>query len=150
AAIEANPSGRSPPITLVPSMTGTPSRPRTEPSASATTRNGTASSATSVPDTSPPSCPTSTTSWPASRHRVASPPPTLPRPITAIFISIPLVRLEQRTPSSSPFFRDQRNVNLAAGLAGDPERPALAGAAGHDHVERRLLRRLPAELAPGW
>src|SRR6266540_2491830 len=96
SASEEKPSGRSPLTRFVASITGTPSMPVTEPSASAIAADGTASRTASAPSTSPPSLPISTTSWPAARQIRASPPPTFPRPIVAIFISTSLVDVANR------------------------------------------------------
>src|SRR3954451_4301132 len=81
---------------FVASIVTLPSRPVTLPSASAISPPGTATSRTSAADASPPSRPSSCTSWPASRHRRASPPPTLPRPITVIFMAYPFGRCGSR------------------------------------------------------
>src|SRR5215204_3203899 len=71
--------------------------PVTFPSASAITFERTATRITSASETSPPSLPSSFTSWPALRQRLANPPPTFPLPIVAIFMRSPsrLARLEE-------------------------------------------------------
>src|SRR5438105_6725854 len=98
SATDSAPPGRSPPITFVASRTVLPSRPCTFPSASSTAPDGTASSTTSASETSPPSLPSSVTSWPAARHFFASPPPMLPLPIVAIFISLSFSDHETQRP----------------------------------------------------
>jgi hypothetical protein len=70
---------------LVASISTFPSSPLTLASASETAADGTASSTASAPETSPPSLPIRCTSWPACSHKSASPPPTLPLPMVAIF-----------------------------------------------------------------
>src|SRR6266516_4683277 len=82
---------------FVASIVTFPSTPATLPRASAICADGTATSTTSAADASPPSRPSSCTSCPASRQRLASPPPTFPLPITVIFTAssnaIPCSRL---------------------------------------------------------
>jgi len=96
SASDWNPSGRPPRTTLIASMTGTPSSPLTEPSASAIAACGTARSAASEPVASPPSRPSSTTSCPARRQSSLSPPPRLPRPIVVTFTSSVCLRVVLR------------------------------------------------------
>src|SRR5438874_384091 len=81
---------------LVASIATLPSSPVTLPSAFAISGPGTATSRTSEDDASPPSLPSSCTSWPAPRHNAARPPPTLPRPITVIFMAYPFGRCGSR------------------------------------------------------
>src|SRR4051812_35866468 len=81
--------------------------PSTFSSASAMAPDGTARSRMSAPDASPPSLPSSVTSWPAARQSSARPPPTFPLPITVICMpreyptvldlvgDTPIVRLER-------------------------------------------------------
>src|SRR4029079_19035371 len=57
--------------------------------ASSIALDGIATSTASAPETSPPSLPNSVTSWPALRQRCASPDPTFPLPIVALFIPFP-------------------------------------------------------------
>src|SRR5438874_7967137 len=85
-ASDSNSSFR-PPYAFVASIVSLPPMPVTLPSAFAISAEGTATSRTSAPEASPPSRPISCTSWPASRHLRASPPPTFPLPITVIFTS---------------------------------------------------------------
>src|SRR3989454_10528098 len=87
SAFDWNPDGRSAPKRLVASMAVFPSRPCTLSSAASIAPPGTATSTASASETSPPSLPIRVTSWPAFSQRSASPPPTFPLPITAIFIS---------------------------------------------------------------
>jgi hypothetical protein len=65
-----------------------PARPSTFASAAAISPPGTATTITSAPDASPPSRPISCTSWPAARQRCARPPPTLPLPMTVMFMAL--------------------------------------------------------------
>src|SRR5215213_6852065 len=74
-------------------MTVFPSMPSTLSRASAIAPPGTATSTASASETSPPSRPILLSSWPASSQRSASPPPTLPLPITAICISLSFASL---------------------------------------------------------
>src|SRR3954452_12376309 len=94
-AFESNSSLR-PRNAFVASIVTLPSSPVTLPSAFAISRPGTATSSTSAVDASPPSLPSSCTSWPAPRHNAARPPPTLPRPITVIFMAYPFGRCGSR------------------------------------------------------
>src|SRR3954464_12163868 len=94
-AFESNSSLR-PRNAFVASIVSLPSSPVTLPSAFAISRPGTATSSTSAVDASPPSLPSSCTSWPAPRHNAARPPPTLPRPITVIFMAYPFGRCGSR------------------------------------------------------
>src|SRR5438105_6326052 len=87
SAFEGKPEGGSAPTRLVASITVFPSIPSTFSSASATAPPGTATSTASASDTLPPSLPIRVTSWPAFSHRSARPPPTFPRPTTAILIA---------------------------------------------------------------
>src|SRR3954469_10611442 len=91
SAFDGNPSGGSAPIRFVASITVFPSQPLTVSNTSASEPPGTAMSTASASDTSPPSLPMRVTSWPADSQRSASPPPTLPFPTTATFITAPLV-----------------------------------------------------------
>src|SRR5947209_1865324 len=86
SAFEKKPAGGSTPMRLVASITVWPARPCSLSSASAIAPPGTATSTTSAAETSPPSRPIRVTWWPARSQRSASPPPTLPRPTTAILI----------------------------------------------------------------
>src|SRR6266540_3462076 len=72
---------------FVASISVFPSRPLTKPSASPIAPEGTASSTASASETSPPSRPIRCTSWPAFSQSCASPPPTFPLPMVAIFTS---------------------------------------------------------------
>src|ERR671935_1082805 len=87
SAFDEKPEGGDAPIRFVASITVLPSFPCTFSSASPTALPGTAISTASASDTSPPSLPIRVTSCPAVSHRSANPPPTLPLPTTAIFIS---------------------------------------------------------------
>src|SRR3954465_11422693 len=89
-AFDSNPSFR-PRTAFVASIVTLPASPPTPASAFAISGPGTATSTTSAVDASPPSRPSSCTSCPASRHFCARPPPTLPLPITAIFMKYPSV-----------------------------------------------------------
>src|SRR5215467_2711395 len=71
---------------LVASIAILPVSPVTLLSASEMAAPGTATTTTSAPLASPPSRPSMVTSWPALRHRAASPPPTFPRPMVTMFI----------------------------------------------------------------
>src|SRR3954447_8709512 len=89
SVLDEKPPGGSAPMRFVASTTVLPSMPCTLSSASATAPPGTAIKTASASDTSPPSLPIRFTSWPARSHRSARPPPTLPLPITAIFMRLP-------------------------------------------------------------
>src|SRR5919199_3737110 len=86
SAFEKKPAGGSTPTRLVASITVWPARPCSLSKAAAIAPPGTASSTTSAAETSPPSRPIRVTWWPTRSQRSASPPPTLPRPTTAILI----------------------------------------------------------------
>src|SRR5919202_2277809 len=88
SAFEEKPPGGSTPKRFVASITVFPSMPSTLSRASATAPPGTATTTASASEASPPSRPILVTSWPALSQRSASPPPTLPLPITATFISL--------------------------------------------------------------
>src|SRR5205814_4428778 len=81
------PLGGSAPMMLVASITVFPPQPLTVSNTSATAPPGTATRTTSASDTSPPSLPMRVTSCPARSQKSASPPPTLPLPTTAIFMT---------------------------------------------------------------
>src|SRR5215207_761280 len=95
SAFDVKPSGGSTPQRFVASITVFPSRPCTLSRASATAPPGTATTTASTSETSPPSRPILVTSWPALSQRSASPPPTLPLPSTATFITSLLPRLSR-------------------------------------------------------
>jgi len=88
SAFEEKPAGGSTPRRFVASITVLPSMLSTLSRASAIVPPGTATSTASASETSPPSRPILATSWPALYQRSASPPPTVPPPTTAIFISL--------------------------------------------------------------
>src|SRR5439155_2870260 len=123
SAFDAKPEGGSAPIRFVASITVLPSIPCRFSSASATAPPGTATSTASASDTSPPSLPILVTSCPAFSHRSASPPPTLPRPTTAIFIPALLclasmtlcLRGRRRRRGAQPNLRGVRRDRPAAG-----------------------------------
>jgi hypothetical protein len=87
-AFDEKSAGGSSPTRLVASITVLPSMPYTLSRASAIAPPETATTTASAPEMSPPSRPILVTSWPVPSQRSASPPPTLPLPITAIFISL--------------------------------------------------------------
>src|SRR4051812_30197300 len=95
SAFEEKPPGGSAPTRFVASMTVFPSQPLTASTASAMAAPGTATSTASASETSPPSLPIRVTSCPALSQRSPSPPPTLPLPTTAIFMTTPLVRFRK-------------------------------------------------------
>src|SRR5829696_1947680 len=88
SAFEEKPVAGSPPTRFLASITVSPSMPCKLSRDWAIAPPGTATSTASASETSPPSRPILRTSWPAFSQRPASPPPTLPLPTTAIFISL--------------------------------------------------------------
>src|SRR5918994_1033621 len=95
SAFDEKPSGGSTPQRFVASRTVFPSKPCTLSRASAIAPPGTATTTASAAETSPPSRPILVTSWPALSQRSASPPPTLPLPTTATFITSLLPRFSR-------------------------------------------------------
>src|SRR5947209_6299609 len=108
SALDAKPAGGSAPIRFVASMTVFPSIPSAAASASASEPPGTAISTASASETSPPSRPRRVTSCPACSQRSASPPPTLPLPITAIFIFAPDARRSSPLPRRAAYHEAER------------------------------------------
>src|ERR671914_488087 len=109
SALDEKPAGGSAPRRFVASITVFPSMPCTLSKASAIASPGTATTTASASETSPPSRPILVTSWPAPSQRLASPPPTLPLPTTATFISSLLPRLgryHQSFPLGSLFLEE--------------------------------------------
>src|SRR5918995_4651945 len=95
SAFDEKPAGGSTFARLVASITVFPSKPCTLSKASAIAPPGTATTTASASETSPPSRPILVTSWPALSQRFASPPPTLPLPSTATFITSLLPRFSR-------------------------------------------------------
>src|ERR671921_202816 len=87
SAFDEKPAGGATFPRLDASITVLPSKPCTLSRASAIAPPGTATTTASAFETSPPSRPILVTSWPALSQRSASPPPTLPLPSTATFIT---------------------------------------------------------------
>src|SRR5919112_6216014 len=80
---------------FVASITFLPSIPCTLSRASAIAPPATATTTASASEPSPPSRPILVTSWSALSQRSASPPPTLPLPTTATFITSLLPRFSR-------------------------------------------------------
>src|SRR2546425_2780564 len=86
---------------LVASMATFPASPLTFPRASAIDPDGTATRRTSASEASPPSRPSRMTVCPARSQRSASPPPTLPRPMTVMFTRFSSLRSHWGLPSTT-------------------------------------------------
>src|SRR5436190_7618134 len=125
SAFEEKPPGGSAPTRFVASMTVFPSQPLAAANASATAAPGTATSTASASETSPPSLPMRVASCPALSQRSASPPPTLPLPTTAIFMTTPLVGFGNYSCVEEPYVEAMMRAALAdARLARRSRRPA--------------------------
>src|SRR5262245_24219005 len=114
-------------------MTTLSPTPLTVESASAIAAEGTASSTTSAPETSPPSRPISWTSWPDARQSAARPPPTLPLPMTETFMPAPTTRAGSGFPLGGQ--RETLVATLCDLRTAAPEGP---NASGVDHEDAGL------------
>src|SRR5215203_1218543 len=123
SALDEKPAGGSALMRFVASITVFPSIPCTMSRASGIAPPGTATTTASTSAMSPPSRPIRVTSWPALSQRSASPPPTLPLPSTAIFISSLLPRFRGYHESTS-FSENKPSRNCPKSL-GRPYNVAL-------------------------